>query len=64
MRGYLKKDSNFLVKERTKEAVGNTIKRTARKTITINDKVILSLIKKHTAVSTTQYITAKKVAHV
>jgi len=54
---------NFLAVVRTKEAVGRTIKRIANDTITKNDNVILSLIKKHIKVSTTQYITAKKDDH-
>ena len=60
---YLKKERNFLVVERAKEAMGRTIKRIARDTITINDNVTLSLIKKQIKVSTAQYMTAKKAAH-
>jgi hypothetical protein len=60
---YLKKERNFLVVDRANEAIGRTIKRIARDTITINDNVTLSLIKKQIKVSTTQYITAKKAAH-
>ena len=60
---YLKKDKNFLDDDRAKEAMGRTIKRMASDTITRNDNVTLSLIKKHIMVSTTQYITAKKAAH-
>ena len=43
---YLKKDRTFLVVDRANEAIGRTIKRIARDTITINDNVTLSLIKK------------------
>ena len=57
---YFKKESNFLVVERAKDAIGRTIKRIARDTIIKNDNVTLSLIKKQIEVSTTQYITAKK----
>ena len=60
---YLKKERNFLVVDRAKEAIGRTIKRIAKDTITINDNVTLSLIKKQIKVSTAQYITAKKAAH-
>jgi hypothetical protein len=52
-----------LVVDRAKEAMGRTIKRIARDTITRNDNVTFSLIKKHIEVSTIQYITAKKEAH-
>ena len=60
---YLKKERNFFVVNRAKEAIGRTIKRIARDTITINDNVTLSLIKKQIKVSTAQYMTAKKAAH-
>ena len=60
---YLKKERNFLVVERAKDAIGRTIKRIARGIITINDNVTFSLTKKHITVSTIQYITAKKAAH-
>ena len=60
---YLKKERKFLVVDRAKEAMGRTIKRIARDTITTNDNVTLSLIKKQIKVSTAQYITAKKAAH-
>ena len=60
---YLKKERNFVVVERAKDAIGRTIKRIARDIITINDNVTLSLIIKQIEVSTIQYITAKKAAH-
>tara|TARA_X000000368_G_C22514175_1_gene486278 strand:+ start:79 stop:297 length:219 start_codon:yes stop_codon:yes gene_type:complete len=60
---YLKKERNFLVVDRAKEAIGRTIKRIARDTITRNDNATLSIIKKHIKVSTRLYITAKKDAH-
>ena len=38
---YLKKERKFLVVDRSKEAIGRTIKRIARETITTNDNVTL-----------------------
>jgi hypothetical protein len=43
--------------------MGRIIKRIPRDTMTRNDNVTLSLIKKHIEVSTIQYMTAKKEAH-
>ena len=37
---YLKKDKNFFVVERAKEAIGKTIKVIARNTMTMKDKVM------------------------
>ena len=60
---YLKKDRNFLVVDLANEAMGRIIKRIERDTITRNDNVTLSIIKKHIKVRTMEYITAKKAAH-
>ena len=60
---YLNKDRNFLVVDRAKEAIGNTINSIAKNTIIIKDKLGKFIKKKQIKVKMAQYITAKKDAH-